>query len=96
MPIPKAHLNLALQSHLEYGLRERGIKLRQTLPNIGFEGTKEIYLVVDAMLKEVWSLASSFAHKEDAVAKMILEKYPDLDDSVARRMIKHAFNDARH
>ena len=93
LPTSKAVLNMAVMAHLDHGVAMRGIKLREALPALGFEGTREVYATVDPMLKRAKGLAdkSSSAGAELTPAKaleMLSAEYPDLQRSVIERVMR--------
>jgi len=96
VPTSKALLNMAVMAAIEHPVSMRGIKLREAVPSLGFEGTRDIYAVVDPLLKRALELArkSSFVGAELTAGKafeMLGAEYPDLERSVMERLMKYMY-----
>ena len=93
IPTSKALLNMAVMAAIENAVSMRGIKLREAIPSLGFEDTRDIYAVVDPLLKRALELAHGVgAELTPAKALEILgTEYPDLERPVMERLMKHMY-----
>ena len=95
MKVTDELVNAAIEAHNESGLAMRGIKMLERFPEIGFDGTREVYAVADKVLALAWRFASESLNDrslDDATAaKRIAEAVPGISERTASTAVREAF-----
>jgi len=95
MKVTDELIEAAIETHNESGLALRGIKMRERFPEIGFDGTREVYAVADQVIALAWRFASESltdrALDDATAAKRIVEAVPGISERTARRAVEESF-----
>ena len=85
----------AIKTHIESGLAMRGIRMRQQFPELGFDGTREVYAIADKAIRLGWRLAlesqTDPALDHATAAQRIVEAVPGISHHNARLIVDETF-----
>lgn len=88
-------IKAAIQTHIESGLAMRGIRMRQQFPELGFDGTREVYAIADKAIRLGWRLAlesqTDPALDHATAAQRIVEAVPGISEHNARLIVDETF-----
>jgi hypothetical protein len=95
MKVTDELVSAAIEIHNEWHLALRGIKMRERFPELGFDGTREVYVVADKVIALAWRLASE-SQTDDSLdaamaAQRIVEAVPGISERTARLAVSETF-----